>query len=103
MEAVDKRGTAAWARFVADDCLFVLDDGSLFSKDGMLAYYKKVSTAYDRNESPRDYVVRVHGNTAVLAYRLTGHEQLGSTDLITDVRRSETLIKQNGAWLLIVM
>jgi hypothetical protein len=39
----------------------------------------------------------------VVNFRATAHEQYGDTDLISEQRRTETWIKQNGTWLLIAM
>jgi hypothetical protein len=49
----------------------------------------------------RDYVIHVYGNTAVLNYRLTLHEQFTDSDIISEQRYTETYIKQNGSWLLV--
>jgi hypothetical protein len=101
--AASKRDIAALARYFADDCIFSTDDGTLITKTQLMEHYRKPSAAYDRLVDPRDYVVRVHGNTAVLNYRVTGHEQFGDTDIISEQRRTETWLKQDGSWLLVAM
>lgn len=100
-EAFNKRDSATWARYVADDCVFSSDDGDLMTKGQMLENLKKRPPAYDQGVDARDYVVRIHGDTAVINYRITVHEQFGDTDIITEQRHTETNVKQNGSWLLI--
>jgi len=51
--------------------------------------------------NPRDYTIHVYGNTAVINFRLTGHEQFTDADIISEQRQTETYIKQNGSWLLV--
>lgn len=99
-EASEKHDVAAWSRLVADDCIFSDDDGVLKTKAQLMEYFK-LPVAYDHSVNLRDYVVHVYGNTAVLNLRSTEHEQYTDSDIISEVRATETYIKQNGSWLLI--
>jgi ketosteroid isomerase-like protein len=103
MDAANGGDPKAAARYVADDCLFSTDDGSLQTKAQWLDHIGKQLVGYDRLTNSRDFVVRMHGNVAVVNFRATAHEQYGDTDLISEQRRTETWIKQNGTWLLIAM
>jgi hypothetical protein len=102
IEAGDKRDYAAWSRFVADDCIYSTDDGEIDTN--VKAHTRerwKLPLAYDHGENPRDYVIHVYGNTAVINLRVTAHEQFTDADIISEQRFTETYIKQNGSWLLI--
>lgn len=55
---------------------------------------------YDQVGDRRDFIVHVHGNEAVLNYRATEHERYNDTDIITELRVTESYVKQNGSWLL---
>ena len=103
MDAAAQRQVETWARYVADGCILSSDDGSLMTKAQMLAHYKKVRAEYDRALDPRDFKVHIYGDTAVANYRATTHEQFGATDITNEQRRTDTLIKRNGAWLLIAI
>jgi hypothetical protein len=46
----------------------------------------KLPLAYDHGVNPRAYVVHVYGNTVVLNYRVTIHEQFTDTDIISEQR-----------------
>ena len=40
-------------------------------------------------------------DAAVINFRLTGHEQFTDADIISELRQTETYVKQNGSWLLV--
>jgi hypothetical protein len=100
--AADRRDFAAWSPFVADDCIYSTDDGALSTdvKAKTIEHWKK-PLEYDRETNARDYVVHLYGNTAVVNLRVTGHEQFTDSDIISEVRETETYIKQNGSWVLV--
>ncbi|HKM86879.1 MAG TPA: nuclear transport factor 2 family protein [Terriglobales bacterium] len=102
IEAGEKRDYATWSPLVADDCMYSDDDGVLDTNPkAHISEQWKLPLAYDHGVNPRDYVVHVYGNTAVLNYRVTIHEQFRDADIISEQRYTETYIKQNGSWLLI--
>jgi hypothetical protein len=43
----------------------------------------------------------LYGDTAVVTSRVTDHEQFTDSDIISEMRRTETYVKQNGSWLFI--
>jgi Domain of unknown function (DUF4440) len=100
-ETALRRDMTAWSRYVADDCIFSTDDGELKTKAQAIAHIGRMPPEYDHSVNPRDYVVHVYGDTAVINFRLTMHEQFTDTDIISEQRQTETYIKQNGSWLLI--
>jgi hypothetical protein len=100
-ETALRRDMAAWSRYVADDCIFSDDDGGLKTKAQFIEHVGKLPPEYDRSVNPRDYVVHLYGNTAVINFRLTGHEQFTDADIISEERQTETYVKQNGSWLLV--
>jgi ketosteroid isomerase-like protein len=102
-DASNRRDMAALARFIADDCLFSTDDGLVILKTQYLEHMGKLPVEYDHSTNPRDFTVRLHGNTAVINFRTTAHERFGDTDIISEQRRTETWLKQHGSWLLIAI
>lgn len=100
-ETALRRDMTAWSRYVADDCIFSTDDGELHTKAQFIEHVGKLPPDYDRSVNVRDYTVHVYGNTAVINFRLTGHEQFTDADIISEQRQTETYIKQNGSWLLV--
>lgn len=100
-DAALRRDMEAWSRYVSDDCIFSTDDGTLATKAQTMAHSRKMPADYDHSVNPRDFVVRLHGDTAVAKYRVTGHEQFTDADIISEERVTETYIKQNGSWVLL--
>src|SRR5581483_3354255 len=100
-DAAHRRDMVAYSRFIAEDCIFSDDDGALLTKAQLIAHFAKMPADYDHSVNYRDYVVHLHGNTAVMNYRVTVHEKFADADIVSEQRRTETYIEQNGAWLLI--
>jgi hypothetical protein len=102
--AAEKRDYAAWSRYVADDCMYSDDDGILdTNRKAHIMELWKLPHEYDYGVNPRDYVIHVYGNTAVLNYRVTIHEQFTDADVISEQRYTVTYIKQNGSWMMVAM
>jgi ketosteroid isomerase-like protein len=101
-DANNRRDMKAAAAYIADDCLFSTDDGTLITKAQYLKF-GQLPVEYDHSTNVREIMVRVYGNTAVINFRITGHEQFGDVDIISEQRRTETWLKQNGAWVLIAV
>ena len=100
-ETALRRDMTAWSRYVSEDCIFSTDDGTLHTKAQFIEHMGKLPPEYDRSVNPRDYVIHVYGDAAVINFRLTGHEQFTDADIISEERQTETYVKQNGAWLLV--
>jgi ketosteroid isomerase-like protein len=97
-----KKRDGSWSRYVADDCIYSDDDGNLVTKAQQLEHEKRNwPPEYDHSVNFREYVVHVYGDTAVMNFRFTVHEQITDTDLITEMRATEAYAKQNGTWLLV--
>jgi hypothetical protein len=94
---------AALARFLADDCVFSSDEGTVITKAQYLGTHGKLPVAYDYSTNPWDFVVRLHVDAAVINSRTTHTEQFGDTDIISEQRRTETWLMKNGARLLIAI
>jgi len=95
-DASNRRDMAVLARYVAEDCLFSSDDGTVSTKTQYWEPMTKRPVAYDLSTNPRDFVIRIHGNTAVINFRTTVHEQFGEADIISEQRRTETWLKQTA-------
>jgi len=94
----DAKHDGSLARHIADDCIFSDDIGRVFTKAQFLD--DKLPPEYDQVGDRRDFIVHVHGNEAVLNYRATEHERYNDADIITELRVTESYVKQNGSWLL---
>jgi hypothetical protein len=100
-ETALRRDMSAWSRYVSDDCIFSTEDGTLQTKAQFIEHVGKLPPEYDRSVNPRDYLIHVYRNAAVINFRLTGHEQFTDADIISEERQTETYVKKNGSWLLV--
>ncbi|HLX83986.1 MAG TPA: DUF4440 domain-containing protein [Terriglobales bacterium] len=100
-ETALRRDMTTWSRLVAEDCIFSTDDGTLITKAQFIKHIGKLPPEYDRSMNPRDYVIHLYGTTAIINFRLTGHEQFTDADIVSEMRQTETYVKQNGSWLLV--
>ncbi|HKF51523.1 MAG TPA: DUF4440 domain-containing protein [Candidatus Acidoferrales bacterium] len=100
LEAINRRDMETLARYIADDCILSSDDGTLMTKTQYM-HIGKLPFAYDYVTNPREAVVHAYGDTAVVNFRITGHEQFGDADIVSEQRRTETWIKRKGSWVLI--
>jgi len=102
VEAGERRDYATWSRYVADDCIYSTDDGDIDTNVKAHTVERwKLPVEYDHGVNPRDYAVHLYGNTAVMNFRVTVHEQFTDADIISEQRYTEIYIKQNGIWVLI--
>ena len=99
--AAQKRDFENWSKYVADDCIFSDDEGQITTKAEIIEHLHKMPLAYDRSENHREFLVRVHGDTAVLNVRLTAHERFTDDDIITEMRHTETFVRSGESWLLV--
>jgi hypothetical protein len=100
-DARNRRDIATWSAYVADDCVFSNDDGVLLTKAQLMEFYKNHPIEYDHSTNSRDFVVRLHGNTAVVNSRGTVLEQFADSEIISEQRATETWVKENGSWHMI--
>jgi ketosteroid isomerase-like protein len=101
LEAIRGRDIVAWSHYVADDCIFSDDGGVLSLKAKTLGAWEKQPPEFDYYVTPRDFILHLYGNTAVINLRVTVHQQFTDGDLVTELRETETYVKQSGSWLLI--
>src|SRR5271169_6760218 len=72
-----KKRDGSWSRYVADNCIYSDDDGNLVTKAQLLEHEKRNwPPEYDHSLNFRDYVVHVYGDTAVMNFQFTVHEQI---------------------------
>lgn len=96
-----QRRDGSWSRYVADDCIFSDDEGNLTTKAKIISRTKAWPPEYDHSVDYRGYVVHVYGETAVMNLRFTVHEKFTDSDIVTEMRETETYHKQDGSWLLV--
>ena len=79
-DASNRRDMAASARYVAEDYILSSDDGVLVTKAEYYQHMEKLPVEYDHSTNAREFVLRLRGDTAVINFRITTHEQFGDSD-----------------------
>jgi ketosteroid isomerase-like protein len=100
-EASNNRDLEAWSRYIADDCIFSSDAGDRLTKAQVSRPVTNLPREYDYSVDPREAVVHVYGDAAVLNLRFTVHERFTDSDIVSEMRATETYVKRNGAWILV--
>jgi hypothetical protein len=99
-EASNNRNQEVWSRNVADECIFSTDTGERLTK-AEVSRVAKLPHDYDYSVDPRDVVVHIYGDAAVLNLRFTVHEEFTDGEIISEMRATETYVKRNGTWILV--
>jgi len=74
--------------------------GRSFTKADLMRHLKHLPPHYEQITNAREFAVRLQGSAAVISFPSTTREQFGDSDIVTEQRRSETWMKQDGAWVL---
>ena len=101
LDAAARNDTAAWARFVGDDCLVPLE-GATPSKQAWVQQHsswpREVKYFYGPLE---DVKVRVHGETAIVTFHAKQFHEFGGQTTYQHRWQIETWMRQRGNWLLV--
>lgn len=100
-EASNNRDPEAWSRYIADDCIFSSDAGDRLTKAQVSRPVASFPREYDHSVDPREAVVHVYGDAAVLNLRFNVHEKFTDSDIVSEMRATEAYVKRNGAWILV--
>ena len=74
---------------------FSSDDGTPTTKAKHYEHMAKRPVAYDHSMNARGFVSRLQGDTSVINFRITVHEQFGNADIVSEQRRTETWLKES--------
>lgn len=98
LDAYDRGGAAAWARFVDDRCFC----GASTKADVLAAMASRPKGLRNGYGEIRDFTAHFHGDVATARYRITESSQLGDAKLDLEMWRTETYRRgEDPAWILI--
>jgi len=101
LDAVGRKDSVTWARFVADDLLAPLE-GKVPSKQAAMAMHRSFPPQVKYFYGPMEDVrVRLHGDTAVAAYRANQCNDIGGQVTCTRTWQMETLMRRGKDWILV--
>ncbi|HEX6536847.1 MAG TPA: DUF4440 domain-containing protein [Gemmatimonadaceae bacterium] len=100
LDAVGSGDTAVWTRYLADDGLFVDENGEIHTKRELVARIHPLPPGLDGElcvSAPR---LVVSGSTAVLTYDALERETVYGQTLRTHYHTTDTYVNRGGAWRL---
>ena len=100
-EAGQKRDVAVIDRILADDYFHTNSDGSVMTREQVIASYKAPAKAkLDSNEHAEERL-RVHGDTAVVSGTVTHKGREGDRHFVRTWRVTNVLSRRHGRWQII--
>jgi ketosteroid isomerase-like protein len=103
LDALAHHDMTTWASYVADDMLKPME-AELPSKTALLKEYEHWPVAikyyYGTIENPK---VRIHGDTAIVTYRVKQYNDIGSQLTYIQTWQIETHIRRGNKWLLVAV
>ena len=103
MDGVAVGDKGLWDKRLLDSCLITIEDGSMITKQKMIA---------ELNPLPKGYVGRIqiiepkfqlYGNTAVISFINDEYLELFKQKIHTQYRQTDTWLKIKGEWKMIAM
>ncbi len=103
LDAGARNDVKEWARYVADDSLAPLE-GALGFKQSYIKAHERWPSAVKYYYGPlEDIKVRIHGDTAVIAYRAKQYNDIGGQITYQQTWQIETLMRRGKAWLQVAV
>jgi ketosteroid isomerase-like protein len=103
LDATARNDVEAWSHFVADDMLGPLE-GDTHSKQAWIRTHESWPREVKYWYGPlQDIKVRVHGDTAVVAYHSLQLTTIDEQTTSVHKWQIETLVRQQGRWLLLAV
>lgn len=89
-------------RFWAEDLIYTSSTGQRFGKDQIMAGFEDEDSAESDENLPvyhaEDVDIRLHGNTAIVAFRLVSTVQEGDENETSYNLNTGTFLKRDGMW-----
>ncbi len=101
LDAAGRNDTAAWAQFVADDCVAPLG-GAVPMKQAWIQEHEAWPAGVKYYYGPlEDVKVRVHGETAIVTFRSKQFNEYGGQTTHQNRWQIETWMRRAGRWQLV--
>src|SRR5690606_29817029 len=101
LDAVGTGDRATWDRWLADDCLFVTEDGRIFGKEELLAELRPLPEGYEGRLQLANPLLRVRGDAAVLSYDALETLTIHGQRIETRYHTTDTWARGEDGWRLI--
>lgn len=103
LDATARNDIKTWARYVADDCLAPLE-GSIGTKQAWIKEHESWPSAVKYYYGPlEDIKIRIHGDTAVVAYRAKQFNDIGGQITYQQTWQIETHMRRGKEWVQVAV
>jgi hypothetical protein len=103
LDVLDEGDTSMWDRFLHDNCIIVIEDGSTQSKSEFLASMNPLPPGYVGRIRVTSPTIRVYGDVATLTFVDDETLELYGQFIHTYYRQTDTWIRIEGRWHIVVM
>ncbi len=100
-EAIVANDADAIGTFMADDWIMVSERG-VSTKEHFLSFVRCGQLTHSAMEMAELDSVRVYGDTAIIASRITNTAQFGGQTFEANEWTSDVFVKQNGEWKCVI-
>jgi len=100
-DAFNQRDIPTYASFLDDAYLGTDDEGTLWTKEGVVRFAASRKPAYVQRKDRREEQVRIDGDVALVSYLFTDVHEWGAATTRFFLRRTEVLRKKNGKWFVV--
>jgi len=103
MNAIAAGDTAVWLRYLHEDCLIAVEDGSTTTRQKLVSDIKPLPKGYVGKINVIEPKVQRYGDTAVISYIADEYLELYGQKIHTQYRQTNTWKQENGDWRMIGM
>jgi hypothetical protein len=100
LDAIAPGDKAVWERLLAQDAIYVDENGAVMNRAQFLAALKPLPAGSSGHISIVDYDARIHGQVALVVHKDDERENYHGIPLRADYLMTETWIKEGGDWRL---
>ena len=98
--ALIKRDAASFGRIFADDAVLTSPDGTVQTKEQLLADVKSGSLVLESSDIA-DMKVHVHGDAALVTYATTDKGKYKGQDISGRYRWTDVFVRRSGTWHIV--
>lgn len=100
LDAIAPGDKAVWQRLLAQDAVYVDENGTVMNRAQFLAALKPLPSGSSGHISIVDYQAKIHGQVALVVHKDDERENYHGIPLHADYLMTETWIKEGADWRL---
>ncbi len=100
MDAIAPGEWAVWDRYTDDELVYAAEDGALLSKAELREHFQPLPQGYLGKIEPTAFVIRVHGDTAIVSFKALEHLVLHGQSIDSQYVTTHTFLRHGQSWKL---